>query len=78
MPRKKKEVNIETPMVNDEVVEAAKIQAEQKSEQLKLKIKIAFSDKYTGVDYAVGDVIPFEEKRAAELLADPRKLVSKA
>lgn len=44
---------------------------------MKLKINLAFTDKHTGEQYKVGDVKNFEEKRAKELLADSRNLVSK-
>lgn len=74
--KKKEEVIVETPIVNDEIVEAAK--AEYENEKVNLKIEIGFNDKYTNVEYKVEKVIAFEEKRANELLADPRKLVSKA
>lgn len=47
-----------------------------KSNSVNLTIAIGFNDKYTGVEYKVGDVVPFDKTRAAELLADPRKLVS--
>lgn len=43
---------------------------------MKLKIERAFTDKYTQEPYAKGDTVEFEEARAKELLADPRKLVS--
>ena len=44
---------------------------------MKLKIEIGFTDKYNGTIYNAGDVVDFEEKRAAELLKDNRGLVSK-
>lgn len=44
---------------------------------MKLKIKIGFRDKYTGERYETGDVVEFSDDRAAELLADKRKLVAK-
>jgi hypothetical protein len=43
---------------------------------MKLKIERAFTDKYTQEPYTKGDTVEFEEARAKELLADPRKLVS--
>lgn len=42
----------------------------------KLKIEITFKDKYTGDFYDKGKVIKFDDKRASELLADKRNLVS--
>lgn len=42
----------------------------------KLKVEIAFHDKYTNVAYKIGDVIEVGEARGLELLADPRKLVT--
>ena len=44
---------------------------------MKLKIEIAFKDKYNGKKYAEGDVVEFEDERAKELLTDKRNLVSK-
>ena len=44
---------------------------------MKLKIKMAFTDKNTGEKYHVGDVKDFEEKRANELLADSRNIAEK-
>lgn len=44
---------------------------------MKLKIEKTFTDKHTGEKYKVGDVKDFEKKRAEELLADSRNLVSK-
>lgn len=43
---------------------------------MKLKIEIAFNDKYTDKSYKVGDVITVDEARGEELLADSRNLVS--
>lgn len=43
----------------------------------KLKVNIGFCDKYTNVNYEVGDIIEVEKKRYEELLKDERKLVSK-
>ncbi len=49
----------------------------KEEEKIALIIDIAFSDKYTGADYKVGDEISFEKNRANELLNDSRKLVHK-
>lgn len=43
---------------------------------MKLRIEQPFVDKFTGEDYKVGSEVEFEKDRAAELLADTRKLVS--
>ena len=43
---------------------------------MKLRIEQPFQDKYTGVDYEVGNEVEFEKDRAEELLADARNLVS--
>ncbi len=59
----------------------AKAEAEEKSKKeakangVRLKVLIAFTDKYTKQDYAVNDVISVSKDRAKELLADPRRLV---
>ncbi|MCI8363100.1 MAG: hypothetical protein HFJ41_08415 [Clostridia bacterium] len=50
---------------------------ELKADEVKLKVLIAFSDKYTDEPYKVNDAIEVEEERAKELLADPRRLVAK-
>lgn len=44
---------------------------------MKLKIEKVFRDKNNGKLYSVGDTIEFDEERAAELLKDSRKLVTK-
>lgn len=44
---------------------------------MKLAILRQFQDKHTAEIYKVGDVKEFEDARAEELLADPRKLVKK-
>lgn len=48
-----------------------------KNENVNLEILVGFSDKYTGANYKVGDIVSFEKARADELLADNRKLVCK-
>lgn len=42
---------------------------------MKLKINVPFTDKFTGEDYEVGNIIEVKEARGNELLADPRNLV---
>ena len=42
---------------------------------MKVKINKAFTDKYTGEAYKVGQVVEVTETRAKELLGDARKLV---
>lgn len=44
---------------------------------MKLAILRQFQDKHTAEVYKTGDVKEFEDARAEELLADPRKLVKK-
>lgn len=77
---------------NKEVTEEPKVETEknEKSEKkvsnkksenkkVKLKILIAFTDKYNSkVEYKENDIIEFEEARANELLSDTRRLVKKA
>ncbi len=58
----------------------AKAETEKKSAEtnsVKLRVLIAFTDKYTDESYAVNDVITVDKERAKELLADPRRLVEK-
>ena len=42
----------------------------------KLNIEQDFTDKYTNVDYKIGDLIEVNDERGEELLNDKRKLVS--
>lgn len=44
---------------------------------MKLKIEIAFKDKFTGEKYEKDSIVEFEDSRAEELLADKRNLVVK-
>lgn len=44
---------------------------------MKLKIEIAFKDKFTGEKYEKDSIVEFEDSRAEELLADKRNLVAK-
>lgn len=43
---------------------------------MKVKIERTFVDKYTQERREAGSIVDFDEKRAAELLADPRHVVS--
>lgn len=43
---------------------------------MKVKIEKTFTDKYTGETRTAGSIVDFDESRAAELLADPRGVVS--
>ena len=60
-----------------EAEEKVKAEEEAKANGVRLKVLIAFTDKYTKQDYAVNDVISVNKDRAKELLADPRRLVEK-
>lgn len=60
-----------------EAEEKAKKEADVKSTKVKLKILVAFTDKYNGKDYGANDVITVDPARAEELLSDERKLVEK-
>lgn len=42
---------------------------------MKLRVCVAFSDKVTGADYKIGDIIDVTEARGAEIMAHPGKLV---
>lgn len=44
---------------------------------MKLKIEIAFKDKFTGEKYEKDSIVEFEDSRAEELLKDKRNLVVK-
>ena len=43
---------------------------------MKVRIEKTFNDKYTGEKREAGSIVDFEDERAAELLADPRQVVS--
>ena len=60
-----------------EAEEKAEKQADVKSTKVKLKILVAFTDKYNGKDYGANDEITVDPARAEELLSDERKLVEK-
>ena len=60
-----------------EAEEKAKKEADVKSTKVKLKILVAFTDKYNGKDYEANDEIIVDPARAEELLSDERKLVEK-
>lgn len=68
------DVKTDAPSVEAPEVEPKE---EPKEEKFKLKVNIGFCDKYTNVDYEVGDIVEFEKDRYDELLKDERKLVSK-
>lgn len=56
----------------------AKAEAEKKkTDAVKLKVLIGFTDKYTKQDYAVNDEIYVDKDRAKELLANEKRLVEK-
>ena len=44
---------------------------------MKVRIERDFIDKYTQEARKAGSIVEFEDERAAELLADPRNVVSK-
>lgn len=67
----------EKDIITEELPAEEVIEVEAPEVKFKLKIEIAFCDKYTGVDYEAGDVVEFEKDRYDELLKDERKLVSK-
>lgn len=73
------EISDETEVENsdgDVKTDEPSVQAPVETE-VELEILIAFSDKYTNVDYEIGDVITVNVDRAKELLDDCRKLVKK-
>lgn len=62
--------------------EEAKVKAEEEAKAkadgtVKLKVLVAFTDKYTKISYKKDAEISVEKARAKELLADNRKLVEK-
>lgn len=74
-------IEVEAPEVivenSDGDVKTEEPAVTEPEEKFKLKVEIAFCDKYTGVNYKIGDVVEFEKDRYDELLKDERKLVSK-
>lgn len=68
----------EAKKAEEEAKAEAEVKANNKEDDtVRLKVLIAFTDKYTKQDYAVNDEIDFAEDRAKELLADSRRLVEK-
>ena len=64
----------------DIISEEAKAKAEaekKKTDAVKLRVLIGFTDKYTKQDYAVNDEIYVDKDRAKELLANEKRLVEK-
>ena len=61
--------------------EKAKAEKEAKAKveanSVKLKVLIAFTDKYTQAEYAINDEIVVDKDRAKELLANSKRLVEK-
>ena len=56
----------------------AKAEAEKKkTDAVKLRVLIGFTDKYTKQDYAVNDEIYVDKDRAKELLTNEKRLVEK-
>lgn len=51
--------------------------AKNESSKAKLKVLVAFTDKYTEEKYKINSVISVSKERAEELLKDKRKLVEK-
>lgn len=43
---------------------------------MKVRIEKTFTDKHTGERREAGSIVDFNDERAAELLADPRQVVS--
>lgn len=43
---------------------------------MKVRIERTFIDKHTGERREAGSIVEFDDERAAELLADPRQVVS--
>ena len=43
---------------------------------MKVRIEKTFTDRYTGERREAGSIVEFDDNRAAELLADPRQVVS--
>ena len=64
--------------VKNDNLETTKNSVLDNKEIKNLRIKIAFTDKYTNVDYKENAIIPFEKDRADELLKDKRGLVENA
>lgn len=75
-------INKDDIMSEDEIsendvidVKTDNVVIEDKKEKVKLKILIAFTDKYdNNIHYTVNEIVEFEKARADEILKDPRKL----
>lgn len=70
-------IDVNAPEVIIEAKAKAEEEAKAKAGEIKLKVLIAFTDKYTHVDYVINDEISVDKNRAKELLDDPRRLVEK-
>lgn len=77
---KNKPEMVEAPDViiknSDGDIKTEDLSVEAPEKVLKLKVEIGFCDKYTKVNYEIGDIIEVEKNRYDELLNDERGLVS--
>ncbi|MCI8546325.1 MAG: hypothetical protein HFJ44_03740 [Clostridia bacterium] len=71
------EVIIEEKAKAEEEAKAKAEAEKKKTDAVKLKVLIGFTDKYTKQDYAVNDEIYVDKDRAKELLANEKRLVEK-
>ena len=75
-------IDVDAPevIIEAKAEEEAKAEAEaekKKTDAVKLRVLIGFTDKYTKQDYAVNDEIYVDKDRAKELLANEKRLVEK-
>ncbi len=74
------EVKIEAEAKEEEEAKKAEADAKannKKAGTVRLKVLVAFTDKYTKQDYEINDEIVVNEARAKELLANSKRLVEK-
>ena len=71
------EVIIEEKAKAEEEAKAKAEAEKKKTDAVKLRVLIGFTDKYTKQDYAVNDEIYVDKDRAKELLANEKRLVEK-
>ena len=75
-------IDVDAPevIIEAKAEEEAKAEAEaekKKTDAVKSRVLIGFTDKYTKQDYAVNDEIYVDKDRAKELLANEKRLVEK-
>ena len=64
-------------IVENEEAKSKEEAEKKKNDVVRLRVLVAFIDKYTKQNYAINDEIFVDKNRAKELLSDSRRLVEK-